>query len=120
MKTNMKMMIALATAAAGLAVMAPMANAQMHMGGMDHAQHQEMRNDELQGRIDNLRDRINGAWRSHQIDHRQFDRLNGRLNAIVAQKHRDERSGRGIDRDELARLNGRLDDLSRDVHWDRH
>ncbi len=119
MKTNMKMMIALATAAAGFAVMAPMANAQMHMGG-DHAEHQEMRNDELQGRIDNLRGRIGDALHAHQIDHRQFDRLNGRLNAIVARKHRDERSGRGIDRDELASLNASLDDLSRDVHWDRH
>ncbi len=122
MKTTFKMMIALGALGAGLAALAPMANAQVNPGGpmipagpAGHAERQEVRNDELDGRIQHARDSLNRGWANHQLSRREYNRLSGRLNGIIAEKHRDERSGRGIDRDELARLNQQLDDLHHDT-----
>ena len=121
MKTTMKMMIALGALSAGLSAMAPMANAaqmgpQMGpMGPAGHAERQAARNDELDGRIDHARASLNRGLAGHQLSRREFNRLSGRLNGIVAEKRRDERTGRGIDRDELARLNAQLDDLHRET-----
>jgi len=118
MKTTFKTMMALGALGAGLTAMAPMANAaQMdrHMGPMGHAERQIARNDELDGRIEHARDSLRRGWANHQLSRREYSRLSSRLNGIVAEKRRDERSGRGIDRDELARLNAQLDELHRDT-----
>lgn len=127
MKTTLKMMIAMGALSAGLSAMAPMANAaQMdrhmnsqhmdpQMGSMGHAERQEARNDELDGRIQHARDSLQRGWSNHQLSRREYSRLSSRLNGIIAEKRRDERSGRGIDRDELARLNAQLDDLHHDT-----
>ena len=117
MKTTMKMMIALGALSAGLTAMAPMANAaQMgpQMGPMGHAERQAARNDELDGRIDHARASLNRGLANRQLSRREFNRLSGRLNAIVAEKRRDERLG-GINRDQLASLNTQLDNLHHDT-----
>ncbi len=108
-----KLMIALGALSAGLTAMAPMANA-AQIGPVAHAERQIARNDELDGRIQHARDSLNRGWANHQLSHREYNRLSGRLNGIAAEKHRDDRSG-GIDRTELARLNAQLDDLHRDT-----
>ena len=123
MKTTLKMMIALGALSAGLAGLAPMANAQpVNPGGpmippgpAGHAERQMMRNDELDGRIQHARESLQRGWQSHQLSRREYARLSSRLNGIIFEKRRDERSGRGIDRDELARLNQQLDELHRDT-----
>ena len=116
MKTTLKMMIALGALSAGLAGMAPMANAaQMGPGPVAHAERQEARNDELDGRIAHARASLQRGWATHQLSRREYSRLSSRLNGIAAEKRRDERSGRGINRDELATLNAQLDQLHKDT-----
>jgi len=78
--------------------------------------HQQVRNDELQGRIDHLRSRLDYLVHSRAIGRGDYRRLIGRLNGIAAQKHRAEMSGRGLDRDDAMRLNGKLDALQADAH----
>lgn len=122
MKTTFKMMIALGALGAGLTAMAPMANAaQMgpHMGPVAHAERQEARNDELDGRIQHARDSLQRGWQNHQLSRREYSRLSSRLNGIIAEKRRAEHTGRGIDRDELARLNSQLDELRRDTAFQK-
>jgi len=114
MKTTLKMMIALGALSAGLTALAPMANA-AQMGPMGHAERQMARNDELDGRIQHARESLQRGWQNHQLSRREYARLSSRLNGIIFEKRRDERSGRGIDRDELARLNAQLDELHRDT-----
>ena len=114
MKTTVKMMIALGALSAGLTAMAPMANA-AQMGPVAHAERQIARNDELDGRIQHARDSLNRGRANNQLSRREFNRLSSRLNGIVAEKRRDEHTGRGIDRDELARLNAQLDELHHDT-----
>jgi len=115
MKTTVKMMIALGALSAGLTAMAPMADAQPMGPGMRHAERQIARNDELDARISRARDSLSRGWSNHRLSRREYSRLSSRLNGIVAEKRRAERSGRGIDRDELARLNAQLDNLRRDT-----
>ena len=113
MKTTMTLMIALGALSAGLATLAPMANA-AQIGPVAHAERQIARNDELDGRIQHARDSLNRGWANHQLNRREYNRLSGRLNGIAAEKHRADRTG-GIDRTELARLNAQLDQLHRDT-----
>ncbi len=122
MKTTAKMMIALAAMTAGLTAMAPLADAQPMrpgMGPMDHAEHQVARNDELNDRIAHARESLNRGWGAHQLSRREYNRLSSRLNAIAAEKRRAERTGRGIDRNELASLNSQLDTLRRDTFFQK-
>jgi len=122
MKTTIKMMIALGALSAGLSALAPMANAQpmnpggpmMPAGPAGHVERQIARNDELDGRIAHARASLDRGRATGQLRRHEFFRLSGKLNAIVAEKHRADRSG-GIDRDELARLNAQLDELHRDT-----
>jgi hypothetical protein len=106
MKTTFKTIVAVGMTGAGLAALAPMADAQVNPGGPmirtgagEYARHREMRDDALDGRI----------------ARRDFFRLSGRQNAIAAEKRRVEYRGRGIDRDRMARLNAQLDDLRHDA-----
>jgi hypothetical protein len=122
MKTTFKTIVAVGMTGAGLAALAPMADAQVNPGGPmirtgagEYARHREMRDDALDGRIARARESLDRARIDHRIGRRDFFRLSGRLNVIAAEKRRVEYRGRGIDRDRMARLNAQLDDLRHDA-----
>ena len=80
---------------------------------------QEMRDDRIENRIDNLRDRITEGRRFHALSAREASRLNARLNGIRSLERQFERS-RGLDARETATLNMRLDQLSADIRYQGH
>ncbi|ESQ88451.1 hypothetical protein ABAC460_15575 [Asticcacaulis sp. AC460] len=73
----------------------------------------------IDNRIDNIRDRIQQGRRSGQISRREGERLEYRLRDIVSLKRSFERSGRGLNRQEVATLEGRLDNLSGQIRSER-
>ncbi|WP_443749604.1 hypothetical protein [Asticcacaulis solisilvae] len=77
-----------------------------------------MRDDHLDGRIDNLRTRIEDGRRDHALSGREAARLTSRLNGIRSLKRQYER--RGLDARETATLNAKLDQLSADIHYQGH
>ncbi len=78
--------------------------------------HQEMHDNGIESRIDNLRDRINDGRRAHALSAREASRLTVRLNGIKSLERQFERS-RGLDARETATLNAKLDQLSGDVRY---
>jgi hypothetical protein len=73
----------------------------------------------IDNRIENIRDRIQQGRRSGQISRRDGERLEYRLRDIVSLKRSYERSGRGLNRQEVATLEGRLDNLSGQIRSER-
>lgn len=87
-----------------------------HRGGGRQNDRAEFR---IDNRIDNLRDRIQQGRRSGAISRREGERLESRLRDIVSLKRSYERSGRGLNRQEVATLESRLDGLSGQVRNER-
>lgn len=86
---------------------------------MERMEHRQMRDDRIEFRIDNLRDRISEGRRVHALSFREASRLSMRLNDISALERRFERS-RGLDARETATLNMKLDQLSSDIRYQGH
>jgi hypothetical protein len=84
-----------------------------------HYFHQEMRDDRIENRIENLRARIDDGRRAHALSGREAARLNMRLNGIRSLERQFERS-RGLDARETATLNMKLDRLSDDIRYQGH
>ncbi|EGF91345.1 17 kDa surface antigen [Asticcacaulis biprosthecium C19] len=74
----------------------------------------------IENRIDQIRHRIDQGRRNGQISRREGERLQYRLRDIVSLKRSYERSGRGLNRQEVATLEYRLDNLSGQVRSERH
>lgn len=74
----------------------------------------------IEGRISNLRARIDMGRREGRISWREADRLQGQLRNIVWTKASFERSGRGLDGREVAILDQRINNLSAQVRYERH
>lgn len=114
-KTTITALIAAAALTAGLATVPTLASARPLNA------HVEARADNrIDSRIDNLRDRIRLGDRTRQLSNREAARLSSKLNDISLLKRQFERSGRGLDRQEVALLNGKLDTLSGQIRVQAH
>jgi len=80
---------------------------------------QEMRDDRIDSRIDNLRARIDEGRSVRALSFREASRLSARLNGIRSLERQFERS-RGLDARETATLNMKLDRLSADIRYQGH
>lgn len=78
------------------------------------------RDDNLDARIDQMRDRIDRGVRHGDLTRQEARRLNDELSDITRDERRAERSGRGIDREEAEWLNRRLNRLSDRVHYEKN
>lgn len=86
---------------------------------MERMEHREMRDDRIDFRIDNLRERISDGRRVRALSGREAARLTSRLNGIHSLERQFERS-RGLDARETAMLNMKLDQLSSDIRYQGH
>jgi hypothetical protein len=86
----------------------------------DHNRRDDRAENRLDGRINNLYDRIRMGRRTGDISRRESDRLLSRLDSISAERRRAERTGRGLSPREVASLSDRLDRLSREVRYERN
>ncbi|ESQ88449.1 hypothetical protein ABAC460_15565 [Asticcacaulis sp. AC460] len=118
-KTTLTALIAAAAMTAGLATVPTLASARPQNTHMD-ARVEVRADNRIDARIDNLRDRIRVGDRTHQLSNRESVRLSGKLNGIVSLKRQFERSGRGLDRQEVALLSGKLDTLSGQIRVQAH
>ena len=119
MKTASKTTKTLLTAiilSAGLTSMSMAAHAApMHqpIHASSHADRQDMRQStDLNDRITSLRSDLNKGQRSGRISRKEAARLTGKLENITGLKRSYERSGRGLNNNEVRTLNAKLDTLS--------
>ncbi|ESQ85537.1 hypothetical protein [Asticcacaulis benevestitus] len=74
---------------------------------------------ELNNRIDRLDSRIDQGRRTGALSAREGRRLDSELRNIIALKRGYERSGRGLNRDEVASLDNRLDRLQGQIRFEK-
>jgi hypothetical protein len=76
---------------------------------------------EVHNRINNEQGRINQGVSSGQLTNGEYNRVEGRLDHINAQRERDLRSNGGtLTRGEYRRLNGEENRLSNQIYFDKH
>lgn len=80
----------------------------------------DYRDNRVDARIDRLEDRLDMGRRSGRLTRSEFGRLSSELNGIERLSYQYERSGRGIDRQEMANLSYRLDRFEQKLHWERN
>ena len=121
--TSAKALIAMIVMSAGLSTMALSAQAapQGHApAAAAHAQYGVEAGRKIEGRIQDIKDRLADGRRSGRISRSEGSRLATSLNSIVSLKHQYERSGRGLSQPEINTLNTKLDILSGKVHVQGH
>ncbi|HTM80015.1 hypothetical protein [Asticcacaulis sp.] len=74
---------------------------------------------QLSAKIARLDSRIDQGRRTGQISLREGRRLNNELNLISAQKRSFERSGRGLNVNEISQLDNRLDRLQVQIRYEK-
>lgn len=111
-----KTLLATIILSAGLTSMSMAAHAApMHqpIHASSHADRQDMRQStDLNDRITSLRSDLNKGQRSGRISRKEAARLTGKLENITGLKRSYERSGRGLNNNEVRTLNAKLDTLS--------
>lgn len=80
----------------------------------------DIRDDRVDHRIDRLENRLADGRRSGRLTRSEFSRLAGELRTIENLSRKYERTGRGIDRQEMAALNRRLDQFETRMRWERN
>jgi hypothetical protein len=89
-------------------------------GGYDRGGWDDRRDDRLDYRIADVRDRINDGIRRGSLTRNEASRLISELNRIAYDARRADRSGRGVDRGEYQRISDRLERLEQRVYFERH
>lgn len=121
--TKLKTIAAAAVAIAGLTAITP-AFAAGQYDRYDRYDRREdvrdYRDNRVDARIDRLEDRLDMGRRSGRLTRSEFGRLSSELNGIERLSNQYERSGRGIDRQEMANLSYRLDRFEQKLHWERN
>lgn len=121
--TKFKTIAAAAVAIAGLTAITP-AFAAGQYDRYDRYDRREdvrdYRDNRVDARIDRLEDRLDMGRRSGRLTRSEFGRLSSELNGIERLSNQYERSGRGIDRQEMANLSYRLDRFEQKLHWERN
>lgn len=114
-KTTKTLLTAIILSAAltsmGMAAHASPTHSPIHASS--HADRQDMRQStDLNDRITSLRSDLNQGQRSARISRKEAARLTGKLDNITTLKRSYERSGRGLNNNEIHTLNAKLDTLS--------
>ena len=93
-----------------------------HRGGRwdNRGGRQEDRGFAIESRIQFVQERIEAGRRDGSLSGREAWRMQRRLNDIISEKRAYERSGYGLNREEVATVNFRLDDLSSIIRTNRH
>jgi hypothetical protein len=125
-KTLKIALLALALSGAAAASAAPaMADRYHDRGTYDRGAHDRgdwdgRRDDRLDFRIAEVRDRIHDGIRRGSLTRNEASRLISELNRISYDARRADRSGRGVDRGEYMRISDRLERLEQRVYFERH
>jgi hypothetical protein len=124
--TKLKTIAAAAVAIAGLTAITPAFAAGQYDRYDRHDRYdrredvRDYRDNRVDARIDRLEDRLDMGRRSGRLTRSEFGRLSSELNGIERLSNQYERSGRGIDRQEMANLSYRLDRFEQKLHWERN
>ena len=121
--TSAKALIALMFMTAGMATMSLPAQAapQGHApAAAAHAQYGVDAGRKIEGRIQDIKDRLSDGRRSGRISRSEGTRLTASLNSVVSLKRQYERSGHGLSQPEINTLNTKLDILSGKVRVQGH
>ncbi|ADU13440.1 hypothetical protein [Asticcacaulis excentricus] len=121
--TKLKTIATAVVAIAGLAAITPAFAAGQHDRYDRYDRREDVRDyrdNRVDARIERLEDRLDMGRRSGRLTRSEFGRLSSELNGIERLSNQYERSGRGIDRQEMANLSYRLDRFEQKLHWERN
>lgn len=121
--TKLKTIATAAVAIASLAAITPAFAAGQHDRYDRYDRREDVRDyrdNRVDARIERLEDRLDMGRRSGRLTRSEFGRLSSELNGIERLSNQYERSGRGIDRQEMANLSYRLDRFEQKLHWERN
>jgi hypothetical protein len=124
-KTMKIALIALALSGAAVSAAPAMADSYRDRGSWNLGRHEGggwdgRRDDRLDYRINQARERIDMGLRRGSLTRHEARRLYQELDRISFDARRADRSGRGVDRGEYQRISDRLDRLSDRVYFERN